>query len=146
LIDLKRNDALNRLIDPIALFRNFNMDGSYSTDNDKHFIAIAEGKTLPIYMFTYDLEAVQFVFEDPTAALDDYVLDHSLVARTHVQYIAKQIAHEGRLNDHTFEGELFGSLIRQHKLVSIAYTRQEGHKAPENLPKGLSSRDVYLVQ
>lgn len=122
------------------------MDGTYSLENDKHFIAIAEGKSLPIYMFTYDLEAVQFVFEDATASLDNNVLDHSLVARTHVQYIAKQIAAEGRLNDHKFEGELFPSLIRQHKLVSIAYTRQEGHKAHENLPKGLNERDVYLVQ
>lgn len=71
------------MIDPIALYRNFNADGSYSDENDKHFIAIAEGKTLPIYWFTYDIEAVQFVFEDATEALDNFVLDHSLIARTH---------------------------------------------------------------
>lgn len=96
-------------------------------------------------MFTYDIEAVQFVFEDATSNLDKFVLDHSLVARKHAQYIAKQIAAEGRLSSHSFKGDLYKSLVRQNKLVNVAYSRQEGHKIPANLPLGLSSRDVYML-
>ena len=50
--------VLTSHIEPIAIFRNFNEDGSHSDDLDNHFIAIAEDKKLPIYFFTYDIEAV----------------------------------------------------------------------------------------
>jgi len=43
---------------------------------------------MPIYAFTYNIEMTQFVFEDASLTLDDNVLDHSLVARKHAQYMA----------------------------------------------------------
>lgn len=44
---------------------------------------------MPLYLFTYDIEAIQFVFEDPLANLDKHMLDHSIIARHHAQFIAK---------------------------------------------------------
>lgn len=87
--ELNLDTVLSNLIEPIAIFRNFNEDGTISDDLDSHFIAIAEAKDYPVYFFTYDIEAVQFVFEDPTVNLDNHVLDHSIITRAHAQYIAK---------------------------------------------------------
>ena len=52
-------------------------------DSDGQFIAIAEGIELPLYVFTYQVEMVQFYFEDPSETLDEFMLDHSLIARKH---------------------------------------------------------------
>ena len=67
---------------------------------------------MPIYFISYDVESVQFVFEDPVANLDKHVLDHSIIARAHAQYLAKQIAAEGRMNTRTFSGDVVPELIR----------------------------------
>ena len=75
--------SLYNVIEPIAIFRQFKQDGSRDDDIESHFIAIAEHKKMPIYFITYDVEAVQFVFEDPTANLDKHMLDHSIIARAH---------------------------------------------------------------
>ena len=62
--DLKMDDKLNKLIEPIATFRDSgkiqkeflfeNKTGEYKPENE--FIAIAEGRELPIYIFTYNVE------------------------------------------------------------------------------------------
>ena len=46
-----------------------------------------EGKKLPIYVFTYNIEMTQFVYADPTVTNVDPI-DHSIPARAHAQYIA----------------------------------------------------------
>ena len=56
--ELNLDTVLYSHIEPIAVFRNFNEDGSQSDDIESHFIAIAEDKKLPIYFITYDIEAV----------------------------------------------------------------------------------------
>jgi hypothetical protein len=85
------------------------------------FVAIAEGIKLPIYAFTYNLEMVQFNFEDATKSNDDQLIDHSLVARKHAQYMANMIADETRLSNHSYSDpeHIFESLVRHEKLVSI---------------------------
>ena len=55
-----------------------------------------EGLDLPIYIITYNIEMTQFVFANPTLTNEDPI-DHSISARDHAQFIANQIADEGRL-------------------------------------------------
>ena len=61
-------------------------------------IAIAEGIKVPFYCFAYGVELVQFYFEDSTLNLDEDVIDHSIIARKHAQYISSLIADEARLS------------------------------------------------
>lgn len=72
---------------PVAVYSSHGIE-----DPEEQFIAIAEGIDLPLYAFTYAIEMTQFYFEDPSATLDNYQLDHSIVARTHAQSIANLIA------------------------------------------------------
>ena len=78
---------------------------------------------MPLYAFTYGVELIQFYFEDPTATEDEFVLDHSILARKHAQTIANLIAAEARMNDHEFDNEetVFNSLMRHEELASISY-------------------------
>jgi len=46
------------MISPIATYRSFHQNGTQSDLKERHFVAIAEGKKMPLYVFTYDLEAV----------------------------------------------------------------------------------------
>lgn len=64
---------------------------------------------------------VQFHFEDATKSNDIQLIDHSLVARKHAQYMANMIADETRLSNHTYLNpeDIFESLARHQKLVSI---------------------------
>lgn len=55
-----------------------------------------EGLDLPIYIITYNIEMTQFVFANPIAT-DNDPIDHSIAARDHAQFLANQIADEGRL-------------------------------------------------
>jgi len=78
---LDRDTHLRQLFKPVAVF-----DASVpeeDRDEGKEFIAIAEGVDIPLYIFTYQVEMVQFYFEDPSATLDEFLLDHSLLARKH---------------------------------------------------------------
>ena len=43
---------------------------------------------------------MQFYFEDPSAAMDEFVLDHSILARKHAQTVAGLIADESRMSSH----------------------------------------------
>jgi hypothetical protein len=38
---------------------------------------------MPLYAFTYGIEMIQFYFEDPNETLDNFMLDHSIIARKH---------------------------------------------------------------
>lgn len=55
-LDVDQN--LRRLLTPIAIYSSFDKDGKHVDKKLKHFVAIAEGKTMPIYAFTYDIEAI----------------------------------------------------------------------------------------
>lgn len=107
--NLSNVNSVDRRLKPIAVY------SSHDIENEaEQYIAIAEGKDMPLYAFTYAVEAIQFYFEDPTATLDNFVLDHSIIARKHAQTVANLIAEEARLSNHTFdiEEEVFERLVR----------------------------------
>ena len=126
---------------PLALFTGHGIE-----NDEEKFIAIAEGDQMPIYAFTYGVEMVQFFFEDPSETLDNFLLDHSIIARKHAQTIANLIAAEARLNDHSFEHEekLFESLIRKEELATISY-KSTVEKKSGFLPSGMEQHDVYIL-
>ena len=115
--ELAKDAKINKFLKPVA---TYDMD---IADADEQFIAIAEGVDIPLYVFTYQVEMVQFYFEDPSETLDEFLLDHSLIARKHAQAVAGMIADESRLSTHKFEDpeEIFESLIRHQKLVTVSY-------------------------
>ena len=100
---------------------------------------------MPIYAFTYGVELVQFFFEDATATKDQFVLDHSILARKHAQTIANLIAAEARMNEHSFDHEesVFENLIKHEELASIKYLSQTPNKS--FVPLGMESHDVYIL-
>ena len=100
---------------------------------------------MPLYAFTYGIEMVQFYFEDPTKTLDNFELDHSIVARKHAQTIANLIAAETRMNDHTFDTDesVFDNLIRHEELASVTYLSQTPNR--NLVPRGMETHDVYIL-
>mmetsp|Transcript_23106 Transcript_23106/g.35803 ORF Transcript_23106/g.35803 Transcript_23106/m.35803 type:complete len:122 (+) Transcript_23106:1283-1648(+) len=84
------------------------------------------------------------------------IIDKSIPARHHAQFIALQMADEGRLNDHRFDStqEEYEKLIRGHKLATVEYvidaTQGKGNSNPSlpsySTPKGLLKHDVYLIR
>jgi len=136
----------------VATFREHPSDSKDEknvTDQEKiddlDFIAIAEGVDMPIYAFTYNIEMTQFFFEDASMTLDENILDHSLIARKHAQYIANQIAEEGRFCEHSFDSmeEVFANSIKHMNWSTVEYESQSGQNT---MPTGLHSHDIYLLQ
>ena len=122
---------------PLALYQ------SHGIENDSEkFIAIAEGIDMPIYAFTYGIEMIQFYYEDPTASLDNFFLDHSIIARKHAQTLANLIAAETRMNDHSFDSfsDVTNYLIRHEELAQISYM---SHK--DKMPAGMQTHDAYIL-
>lgn len=138
--ELELDEALNKNLRATAVFKTHEGEPE-ATD----FVAIAEGIKLPIYAFTYNLEMVQFHFEDTTKSNDVQLIDHSLVARKHAQYMANMIADETRLSNHSYSDpeHVFESLIRHEKLSFIKYTSTRPDQ--ETMPAGLEVSDVYLL-
>ena len=71
--DVMSDIKLSKLIEPLATFDGsgqFNKNNSLVEHKDKpyqnelEFVAIAEGKSLPLYIFTYNVEMTQFVATD----------------------------------------------------------------------------------
>jgi alpha-acetolactate decarboxylase len=135
--DIQRDQRLRTLMNPLATIH-----GSADIDNElsmldqrnikymdeDEFVAIAEGTELPFYFFTYNIEMIQFVYTDFMENEDQIeVIDKSIPARHHAQFIAQQIADEARLNNHKFQDEssIFMKLIRHHKIASIEYPKEE---------------------
>jgi len=79
--DLHDDEILDKLLQPLATFKS-------NSPSHEEFIAIAEGRRLPLYVFSYGIEMTQFYFEDPIMTNDAFMLDHSIIARTHAQFIA----------------------------------------------------------
>ena len=59
------------------------------------------GTTAPIYAFTYAIELPNFAFADRQIANTD-VIDHSIAARTHAQFVAIEIWEEGHQSTAAF--------------------------------------------
>lgn len=93
----------------------------------------------------------QFMYTDLMRAVNqEEIIDKSIMARHHAQFISHQIADEGRLNNHSLKGmnEFDCSrLIRQHKLAFIEYP-QDVDELEQGipLPKGLEKHEVYLIK
>ena len=85
--DLGTENAVKSKLKPIAVFSSHDIE-----DVNDQYIAIAEGKDMPLYAFTYGIDLIQFYFEDPSASLDNFWLDHSIIARKHAQTVALLIA------------------------------------------------------
>ena len=131
---------MSRNLIPTAVFHTHS--GPAQGDD---FVAILEGKKVPLYAFAYGLELTQFYFEDASLNNDENVLDHSLVARKHAQTIASLIADEARLSTHAFEQEeqIFEKLIRHNKVSQVIY--QATGTDEVHIPLGMHANDVYLL-
>ena len=142
LLDFEKELTLTKKFQVVATFQN--PDGVKQGDEHSEFIAIMEGLDLPIYIITYNIEMTQFVFANPVVT-DVDIIDHSIAAREHAQFIANQIADEGRLCEQEFESmkEAFKYLIRHHEFASIEY---QSFKDESLMPKGFEQHDVFLVK
>lgn len=139
--ELAKDVELFKMLEPLATFK------SASESEEERFIAIAEAHNLPLYVFTYALEMTQFYFEDPTLNNDQYLLDHSIVARTHSQFIANTIADEGRQCVHEFAdpSSVYDKLITHKPLMSVVYQNMETDLST-TMPAGMSEHEIYLLQ
>jgi len=91
--DVKNDIKLGKLIEPLATFqdtgrllRNMSfVDAEAKPYKDElEFVAIAEGKELPIYIFTYNVEMTQFVSTDIARQPEQLeLIDKSIAARHH---------------------------------------------------------------
>jgi hypothetical protein len=150
--------GLSGVLSPIATF-----EGSALAENDKifggesksnedykekdEFVAIAEGIDIPLYIFTYNIEMTQFVYTDLLTNPDQQeIIDKSIPARHHSQFISNQIADEGRLSNHNFtvSEAQYTKLIRHHKIATVEY--QSNEAVPYPMPKGLEKHDVYIIE
>lgn len=61
---MKRDATLKKLLHPVATFK------TYGDSVEENFIAIAEGIKVPMYAVTYNVEMVQFYFEDMSKTKD----------------------------------------------------------------------------
>ena len=89
-------------------------------------MAIAEGRELPLYIFTYNIEMTQFMHTAIEERVEqDEVIDKCIAARHHAQFISHQIADEARMNEHTFDSQNLGPvstyLIRNFDIASVEY-------------------------
>lgn len=71
--DIKSDDRLGKIITPIATFRDSALSDtrlSFANKTGAHynaqeeFVAIAEHKDMPLYIFTYNIEMTQFIYTD----------------------------------------------------------------------------------
>ena len=74
-----------------------------------------------------------------------------MAARHHAQFIAHQIADEGRLNEHKFRkesGPIHKHLIRNHEIVEVEHPVEDvdDRRNPYPLPRGLEKHDVYIIK
>ena len=93
--DLKDDPQLKKYLQVIATFEGsgqrdenyLNHPNSQDTDyynDEEEFIAIAEGRDLPVYIFTYNIEMTQFVHSEIEKRLEqDEVIDKCIAARHH---------------------------------------------------------------
>lgn len=131
---LNKEASLYKKFKPLAVYEN-------GDEGDKQVVAIAEGINVPLYAFSYGIELIQFYFENSTDNLDDHILDHTLVARKHAQYIANLFADEARMSTHVFQDEeqIFERLVRHNKLVTVNYSSDDINRGALT-PAGMRDR------
>ena len=158
--ELKLDDKLGKWFNPIATFKDSgNADASINFqtpkeelpyNSEEEFVAIAEANDIPMYIFTYNVEMTQFVYTDIMVSENqEEIIDKSIPARHHAQFISAQIADEARLNNHKFEisEEDYAKLIMNHKVVTVEYARDGTTiDAAHYIPKGLEKHDVYILE
>ena len=137
---LLHDTAIKGKLKPLAVFSSHDIE-----DEQDRFVAIAEGKEFPLYAFTYGVDLIQFYFENPTDTMDNFYLDHSIIARKHAQSIALLIAQEARLCSNSFEveDEVFEKLIRHESLVQFSYSSTKIKQ--ESMPVGMTEHDIYIL-
>lgn len=93
--DIEQDHKLKQYVQPLAtfegsgtIFENYvNIPNKQDTDyyeDTEEFVAIAEAKDLPVYMFTYNLEMTQFVHTAIEERFEqDEVIDKCIAARHH---------------------------------------------------------------
>ena len=160
------DEVLKKILTPIATFEdsaNADWEMTMIDKSDKEyqpeyeFIAIAEGNELPFYIFTYNIEMTQFVYTDLMVAPEQQeLIDKSIPARHHAQFISQQIADEGRMSNHNFtvSEKEYNNLIRHHKIATVEYQKDHvGEKTVHgekeiafDTPKGLEKHDIYLIE
>lgn len=160
--DIKGDDRLGKIITPIATFRDSALSDtrlSFAHKNESNynpgeeFVAIAEHKDMPLYIFTYNIEMTQFIYTDLMKQPDqEELIDKSIPSRHHAQFISHQIADEGRINNHKFavtEKE-YTNLIRHHKLATVEYAKEQPKADMKDhhfaLPLGLEKHDIYIIE
>jgi len=163
--DWKFDERLKKLLTPIATFAGSaladntpSIDKKNKTyDEQLEFIAIAEGVEIPLYIFTYNLEMTQFVYTDLMVKEGQQeIIDKSIPARHHAQFVSQQIADEGRMSNHRFNSsqEEYNKLVRGYRLATLEYVVDSpvGKGTPDfkepkhSTPKGLLRHDVYMIE
>lgn len=98
--DIEKDVNLKRFILPLATFEGsgtvdtFYLNAKNNQDTDyyddaEEFVAIAEGRDYPIYMFTYNVEMTQFVHTAIEDRIEqDEVIDKCIAARHHAQFVS----------------------------------------------------------
>lgn len=92
----------------------------------------------------------QFIYTDLMVNEDqEEIIDKSIPARHHAQFISQQIADEGRLNTHEFSvsEEEYSNLIKHHKIATVEYTNISNKESKAFfMPEGLKKHDIYIIE
>jgi hypothetical protein len=77
--------------------------------------------------------------------MSDPLIDHTIAARKHAQFIANAFADEARLSDHSFRrpAALYSSLIRHSQLAQVQYVVDN---TTSTMPPGLDFQEIYLFK
>ena len=117
--------------------------------DDTEYIAIMESFDMPLYFILYDVSYAQYVYSERYyVSGGNQLIDHSIAARSHAQYIASQLHDEAAHCKHRFldYDTLQRMLISQvGELADIDYTTTRGENT-SNMPQGLESQEVFLFK
>jgi hypothetical protein len=104
---------------------------------------------MPLYFILYDVSYSQFVYSERVfTANGQQLIDHSIAARTHAQYIASQLHDEAAHCKHRFESYHFLQqmlISRTGELADLEYATTQGENT-SNMPEGLDTQEVYLFR
>ena len=151
---LEREASLNKRYQVVATINSGNAAKKSSSKDlkvvdDTEYIAIMESFDMPLYFILYDVSYAQFVYSERYfVSSGAQLVDHSIAARTHAQYIASQLHDEAGHCKHRFYNynTLERMLISQvGELADIDYATTRGDNS-SNMPEGLESQEVYLFK
>ncbi len=105
---LEREANLNKRYQVVATINSGSAAKKSSSKNltmvdDTEYIAIMESFDMPLYFILYDVSYAQFVYSERFFVYGgNQLIDHSIAARTHAQYIASQLHDEAAHCKHRF--------------------------------------------